>query len=107
MADIEHLDGLGDTLLDMARESAEVVNKAYDLGRASGYRAGQEDMRAECVERARLTARAISKGTHGRLGSIEAIGDKIANAIVALPIKDAPVQSEDEPFQAQRPSGSK
>ena len=38
--------------------------------------------RVECAEIARREARAISKGAYGRLESVAAIGNKIAEAIL-------------------------
>ena len=49
----------------------------------SRYEAGiRADERARCAEIARQEARAISKGTFGRLGSTEAIGEHIAKQII-------------------------
>lgn len=36
------------------------------------------------ADKIKAEARAISKGTHGRLGSVEAIGEHIANAVLSM-----------------------
>lgn len=53
-----------------------VVDAAYAKGRA--------DALEEAAQMAEIDARAISKGTHGRMGSTTAIGDHIAQAIRAI-----------------------
>lgn len=54
----------------------EVVDAAYAKGRA--------DALEEAAQMAEVDARAISKGTYGRMGSTTAIGDHIAQAIRAI-----------------------